>query len=176
MSQGKFGTRLSWDQLFMKVAETVSERTSCLYHHLGVVLVDDMHRIVSVGYNGPIRGEVNCSEVGCAKIHGDPETGMLKRCRGAHGEINAIINCIQPERLRGSTLYITEFPCFDCMKAMIQVGVKEIVFKNIYRRVVSAEKKELETEAWELALKMNISLYHYDTEKDERIPIRDVPN
>jgi len=162
--------RLSWDQLFMKIAEALAERTSCINHQIGCVFVDDKHRVISVGYNGPVSGDVNCSEVGCAKVHG--VDGQLKRCRGAHSEINAISNCIQPERLRGSTLYISTFPCYDCMKTLAQLGIRNIIFKNEYHRVVSAKDRETEDEAWELAERMGISVYKYDSDKDERIEIK----
>ncbi len=97
------GSRPTWDQTFMRIAETLGARSSCLHYHIGCVFVDELHRIVTVGYNGAPRGDVNCHEVGCAK---DAPAG---RCRGAHDVINAIINCIQPERLRGGTLY-TDLP------------------------------------------------------------------
>ena len=119
--------RLSWDQLFMKIAETLGERASCVHHQIGCVFVDALHRIITVGYNGPPRGDVNCTDVGCAKLALDPGTGAPGRCRGAHSEINAIINCTHPERLRGSTLYVTTAPCHDCMKALVQVGVDLVV-------------------------------------------------
>lgn len=151
----------------MKMADVLAERTACINHQIGCVFVDDHKRIISVGYNGPVRSDVNCSEVGCAKVHG--VDGRLKRCRGAHSEINAIINCIQPERLRGSSLYITIFPCYDCMKALAQLGIKEIIFKNEYHRVVSANDRETEYEAWELAEKMGISVFKYDEENGMRI-------
>ncbi|MBI5060897.1 MAG: cytidine deaminase [Candidatus Aenigmarchaeota archaeon] len=152
--------RLTWDQMFMKITEILAERTSCINHQIGSVFVDDQHRIVTVGYNGATRGDVNCNEVGCAKVHG--EDGKLKRCRGAHSEINAIINCIQPERLRNTTLYITTFPCYDCMKALVQIGVRAIIYKEEYRRVVNANDYEKEDEAWELANKMGIKVFKYE--------------
>ena len=46
-------TRLSWDELFMKIAATLGERTSCVQLQVGCVFVDELHRIVTVGYNGP---------------------------------------------------------------------------------------------------------------------------
>ncbi len=159
--------RLSWDETFMKITEVLAQRTSCINHQIGCVFVDDMHRIITVGYNGAIRGDLNCNEVGCAKVHGDPAGGPLKRCRGAHSEMNAIINCMQPERLRGTTLYITTFPCYDCMKALVQAGVKKIIYKHEYRRVVSANEKESEDEAWELARKMNIEIIKYSPDAGE---------
>ena len=151
-------TRLSWDELFMKIAATLGERTSCVQLQVGCVFVDELHRIVTVGYNGPPRGDVNCCEVGCAKIVTDPKTEKPGRCRGAHAESNGIINCIQPERLRGSTLYVTVFPCHACMKALVQAGVCEIVYRDEYVRVVDGKRREREPEALELAERMGIGV------------------
>lgn len=153
--------RLSWNQLFMKMAETLGERTSCVDLQIGCVFVDDLHRIVTVGYNGSARADLNCNEVGCAKLTANPDTGKPGRCRGAHSEINAIINCIQPERLRGSTLYITVFPCYSCMKALVQAGVRRIIYRDDYLRLVDATTREREDEALDLAYKMGIELCRY---------------
>lgn len=151
------GGRLSWDQMFMRIAETLGERTSCVNHQVGCLFADDLRRIVTVGYNGSPRGDVNCCDVGCAKL----APGRKVRCRGAHAEFNAIINCIQPERLRGTTLYTTVFPCYDCMKALAQAGIKAIVYRDEYLRVVDAESTEREKEALELARRLGIGVRRY---------------
>lgn len=158
-------TRLSWDEFFMTVAIAASERTSCIYHLVGSVFVDTNKRIVSIGYNGATAGDYNCIEKGCAKTHGDPETGELMKCRGAHSEINAIINSGDTGRLRGSTLYITLFPCYDCMKALNNVGIKKIVYLEEYLRVIegtNGKKKEPEPEARALANKVGIICQKFD--------------
>lgn len=171
-SKTKFNNRkrLSWDEFFMQMATAVSERTACLFHKVGSVFVDDNHRIISLGYNGSSTGDYNCNEVGCAKVHGDPITGEIRRCRGAHGEINAIINSGNTGRLRDSTLYITLFPCYDCMKALNNAGVKRIVYYEEYLRIIDGsdgKKKESEPEAWELARKRGIIVDKYQGQNGE---------
>jgi len=84
--------RTTWDETFISLASLISKRTACKFHEAGVVFVDENHRIISLGYNGPTEGDFHCLEVGCAKVDGDPETKKLKRCRGAHAEINGIMN------------------------------------------------------------------------------------
>jgi len=151
--------RLSWDEYFMTMAIATAERTACIYHQVGSVFVDANKRVVSVGYNGPTAGDLHCIDEGCAKIHGDPETGEIRRCRGAHSEICAIINSGDTQRLIGSTLYITLFPCYDCMKALNNVGIKKIVYLDEYLRVVEGKDgtvKEPEPEARSLANKRGI--------------------
>ena len=92
----------------------------------------------------------------------DPETGKPGRCRGAHAEINGIINCTHPERLRGSTLYVTVFPCHACMKALVQAGVREIVYRDEYLRVVDGQQREREPEALGLAERMGLRVRRWD--------------
>jgi dCMP deaminase len=167
--QGKsivmFQSRLSWDAMLMQIADVLGPRSSCLHHHIGCVFVDELHRIITVGYNGSSRGDVNCNEVGCAKLDGDPQSGVLRRCRGAHSEINAILNCLQPERLRGCTLYITTFPCYACMKALVQAGIAAIVYRDEYLRLDSGGQREREDEAEELATRMGIQVRKYEAVK-----------
>jgi dCMP deaminase len=129
----------------------------------GVVFVDENKRIISLGYNGPTEGDYHCIDVGCAKVDGDPKTGELKRCRGAHAEINGIINTQDTRRLRGATLYTVTFPCYDCMKSLNNAGIKEIVYFEEYERIKSGGKEtEREDEAKELADRRGIKLRKYE--------------
>ena len=154
--------RLSWDETFMNLAILVSKRTACRFVEAGAVYVDSNKRIISLGYNGPTEGDYHCIDVGCAKVDGDPKTGALKRCRGAHAEINGIINAQNTCRLRGSTLYTVTFPCYDCMKALNNAGVKEIVYYEEYERIkAGGTGLEKENEARELAEKRNIAIKKY---------------
>ncbi|MEI8143424.1 MAG: dCMP deaminase family protein [Candidatus Berkelbacteria bacterium] len=153
--------RISWDEFFMRMAVTAASRTACLLVKAGSVFVDEDHRVVSIGYNGPTAGDYHCNEVGCAKIHGDPVTGELQRCRGAHGEMNAIVNSGNTERLKNSTLYVTAFPCWDCMKVLNNLGVRRIVYLQDYARTIEGSKGEvkvIEDEARELAGRRGIAI------------------
>jgi len=163
MAEIKHATRLSWDETFMNLALLISQRTACRYHVVGAVFVDERKRIVSVGYNGPSEGDYHCTEVGCAKIDGNPKTKKLERCRGVHAEINGIINSQNTSRLRGATLYSTFLPCYDCMKALNNAGIKEIVYNEIYRRIqTGGEKIEEENEVWDLAERRGIKIRKYE--------------
>ncbi|MDO8668594.1 MAG: dCMP deaminase family protein [bacterium] len=163
MAEVKHTKRLNWDETFMNLALLIAERTACRYHVVGAVFVDDRKRIVSVGYNGPSEGDYHCTEVGCAKIDGNPVTKKLERCRGVHAEINGIINSGNTDRLRGASLYSTFFPCYDCMKALNNIGIKEIVYNDIYKRIqTGGEKIEEERESWDLAEKRGIIIRKYE--------------
>lgn len=155
--------RLEWDETLMNLAIMASKRTACKFHETGAVYVDKNKRIISIGYNGPTAGDLHCIEVGCAKVDGDPKTGKLRRCRGAHAEVNGIINCQDTKRLRGATVYSVLFPCFDCMKALNNVGIAEIVYLNSYTRIVTGgENFEEEDESLELARLRNIVIRKYE--------------
>lgn len=157
--------RLGWDEFFMRIAITATGRVACNFHRIASVYVDDSKKIVSIGYNGPSEGDYHGNEVGCAKVHGDPVTGEIKRCRGVHSEINGIINSYETSRLKNSTLYITQFPCYDCMKVLNNVGVKRIVYLHDYNRIVDgskdAKERVQEPEALELAHRRGIILEQF---------------
>jgi dCMP deaminase len=155
--------RLSWDETFMNLALLVAQRTACRYHLCGAVFVDENKRIVSIGYNGPSEGDYHCNEIGCAKVDGNPTTKKLERCRGVHAEINGLINVKDANRLRGGMLYNSVLPCYDCMKALNNAGIKEIVYKDIYRRIqTGGEKFEEEREVWDLAERRGIKIRKYE--------------
>jgi dCMP deaminase len=164
--------RISWDNFFMQIALTSAKRTACIHHKIASVFVDKNHRIVSIGYNGPSIGDFNCNEVGCAKVHGDPETGKIRRCRGAHAEINAIINAGDTTRLKGATLYNTTFPCYDCMKALNNLGIKRIVYNEEYKRVLDGQngkRKEDGPETKDLARRRSIVIEKFsDLKRKEK--------
>ena len=155
--------RLSWDELFMNMAILAAKRTACRYVQAGAVYVDKNHRVVSIGYNGPSEGDYHCIDVGCAKVDGDPQTKELKRCRGAHAEVNGMINATDTTRLRDATLYSATFPCYDCMKSLNNAGIKEIVYYEEYIRIKKGgHGTEKENEARELADKRGIKIRKYD--------------
>lgn len=157
-------SRPNWDETFMMLALTLAKRAACKYHEIASVFVDEDHKIIATGYNGPTRGDVHCLEAGCAKVDGDPVTKKLKRCRGAHSEINAIMNAGNPAKLKGSTLYVTGSPCYDCMKSLNNVGVKRIVFFEEYKRMAAgngAEEVELD-EVAELCQRSGIALTKFE--------------
>jgi dCMP deaminase len=154
--------RLSWDETFINMAIILTRRVSCKVVKTAAIYVDENHRVISLGYNGSVKGAYNCDEVGCAKIDGNPKTGKFERCRGAHAEINGIINAIDPRALKGATLYSVKFPCYDCMKSLANAGIKEIVYFEKYLRTqTGGEKFEEETEAEDLAKNSGIKIRKY---------------
>jgi len=120
--------RKSWDQYFIDIAKVVASRATCNRATVGAVVVDpEDHQILVSGYNGSPRKLDHCDEVG--------HLMQENHCRRVvHAEINAI--CQAARRgisLKGSVIYITGyFPCLNCMKAIIQAGIKEVVYEKEY--------------------------------------------
>ena len=122
--------RLPWDDLWMAIAVLYSSRSSCLYYHVGAVIIRDKH-MLSGGYNGAVAGDVNCCEVGCAKeVDGKRLPPGSAFCRGAHAEMNAM-NFAKCD-LTGADIYTTVRPCLDCVKQIIQQGIRKVVYLEDY--------------------------------------------
>lgn len=169
-------SRLGWDEFFMRIAIVATGRVSCNFHRIASVYVDDNHRIISIGYNGPSCGDYDGNVYGCAKVHGDPVTGEIRRCRGVHSEINGMINAFDTARLKGSTLYITQFPCYDCMKVLNNAGIKKIIYLHEYLRVKDGSdgtERMAEPEAIELAHRRGIILEQFRFPEDAKFEFPD---
>jgi dCMP deaminase len=114
---------ISWDEYFMGIALLSAQRSKDPGTQVGACIVSPEKRILTVGYNGMPSG---CSEDEFPwERTGDPlETKYLFVC---HAEMNAILNSGHSD-LKGSIVYTTLFPCAECTKAMIQKGIKEVVY------------------------------------------------
>ena len=124
--------RISKDDYFMKIAEVVSERSTCIKRKVGAVLIKDSH-IVSTGYNGAPSGFSHCTSETC--VRQNLKSGEKPElCRGVHSEINCIIQAaIHGTSIQGNTtLYSTYFPCMGCLKLIINAGIKRLVYKEGY--------------------------------------------
>lgn len=125
--------RLSWDEYFMKIADLVSQRSTCLRRQVGCVVVRDK-RILATGYNGAPSGLKHCEDVGCLRNKLKIPSGERQElCRALHAEQNAIIQAAQMGvSLKDSVLYCTHQPCVLCAKMLINAGINKIIFKGDY--------------------------------------------
>ena len=114
---------ISWDEYFMGVAMLSAMRSKDPNTQVGACIVNREHRIVGVGYNGFPTG---CSD---DDLPWDREGDWIetKYPYVCHAELNAILNSIGGD-LRGCTLYVALFPCNECAKAIIQAGIRTIVY------------------------------------------------
>ena len=114
---------ISWDEYFMGVALLASQRSKDPSTQVGACIVDKDKRILSTGYNGFPQG---CSDDEFP-WNRDESKGDTKYQYVVHAELNAILNA-SGKSLAGSTLYVGLFPCNECAKAIIQAGVKEVIY------------------------------------------------
>ena len=116
-------SNINWDEYFMGIAVLSSLRSKDPNTKVGACIVDKDHKVVSIGYNGMPRG-VDDDKVSWNRGEG-LDSKYLYVC---HAEFNAILNTRNGAALEGCTLYVTLFPCNECAKAIIQTGIKEVVF------------------------------------------------
>ena len=113
---------LSWDEYFMGIALLSSMRSKDPSTQVGACIVNDDKRIMSMGYNGMPR----CCSDDDYPWERDSDPLNSKYLYVCHAEFNAILNC---ERyVKGCTVYTTLIPCNECAKAIIQSGIKEVVY------------------------------------------------
>ena len=115
---------LTWDEYFMGLAHLSALRSKDPNTQVGAAIVDENHRVVSVGYNGFPTG-VSDDEFPWSR-EGDVLTS--KYAFVVHAELNAILN--YQRSVRGCTIYVSLFPCNECAKAIIQSGIKKIVYES----------------------------------------------
>lgn len=114
---------ISWDEYFMGIALLSAKKSKDPSTQVGACIVDDDNKVVSIGYNGMPKG-LDESQLSWNKNE-DLDSKYLYVC---HAEFNAILNTRNGSTLKGCRLYVTLFPCNECAKAIIQTGIKEIVY------------------------------------------------
>ena len=127
---------LSWEEYFMGNAILSSLRSKDPHNQVGSCIVnEENHKILSIGYNGLTRG---MDDDTFDWLSTGEQTGILKNVKdyySVHAERNAILNyCGDTKDLEGSTLYVTWFPCPECTKEIVQVGIKKIVYLRMYSK------------------------------------------
>ena len=112
---------ISWDEYFMGIAMLAAKRSKDPSTQVGACIVSQDNIIISTGYNGMPKG---CSD---DEFPWDRTGAETKYPYVVHAELNAILNA-NGRDLRGSRLYVALFPCNECAKAIIQSGVKEVLY------------------------------------------------
>ncbi len=116
---------ISWDEYFMGVAKLSALRSKDPNTQVGACIVSEDNKILSMGYNGL---PIGCSDDEFPwNREGDPLDN--KYMYTAHSELNAILN-YRGGSLDNAKMYVTLFPCNECAKAIIQAGVKTIVYDS----------------------------------------------
>lgn len=115
---------ISWEEYFMAIAQLSAKRSKDPGTQVGACIVNKNKRIIGIGYNGFPTG---CSD---DELPWDREGDFLetKYPYVCHAEMNAITNSANKPDLDGASLYVSLFPCNECAKLIVQVGIKEVVF------------------------------------------------
>ena len=133
-------SRPSREEYYMAIATLASLRSTCLSRKVGAIIVKDDNPI-SFGYNGPARGVPHCEEEGgcLRRAKADYASGKyLEICPASHAEQNAIaFAALHGISTKDSTIYVTTFPCKDCMNSLINAGIKKIVYNGDYNAEIS---------------------------------------
>ena len=114
-------SRPKWDNIWMDFAKNISRRSIDPKHKVGAVIVtEDNTQVLSLGYNGDHKGVPNGRD---SLEHG--HSGLI------HAEINALIKC-DYNNPKSKKMYVTLSPCEVCAKAIINAGIKEVIYLKEY--------------------------------------------
>ena len=115
--------KISLDRRYLRMADIWAENSYCVRRQVGALIVKDK-MIISDGYNGTPSGFENVCE---------DEDGLTKPYV-LHAEANAITKIARSgNNSDGATLYVTDEPCIECAKLIIQAGIRRVVYKREYR-------------------------------------------
>ena len=112
---------INWDEYFMGIAMLAARRSKDPNTQVGACIVSPDNIIISTGYNGMPKG---CSD---DEFPWEREGEQTKYPYVVHAELNAILNASGRD-LRGSRIFVALFPCNECAKAIIQSGIKEVLY------------------------------------------------
>jgi len=138
--------RIDKENYYLDIAETVSERSTCLRRCYGAIIVKS-DEVISTGYNGAPRGRQNCADLQyCTREELKIPSGQrYELCRSVHAEANCIISASRNEML-GSTLYMAcrdpatgelipdSTSCSMCRRQIINAGIKKVVIRDTKTR------------------------------------------
>ena len=144
---------ISWDEYFMGIALFSAQRSKDNSTQVGACIVNDDKKIVSVGYNGMPTG---CLDDDMPWERTGENALDTKYPFVCHAELNAILNSSM-HGINGATLYVTLFPCNECAKAIIQCGIKRVVYlenkyadtESVKASVFMLEKCGVKVEAYQ---------------------------
>ena len=134
--------RISKENYYLDIAETVLERATCLRRVYGAIIVKN-DEIISTGYNGAPRGRANCVDMGyCSReTMNVPRGERYELCRSVHAEANAIISASRRDMV-GGTIYLVgrnaatgellpdATSCLMCRRMVINAGLERVVIRR----------------------------------------------
>jgi dCMP deaminase len=121
---GKRNDYITWDEYFMGVAQLSALRSKDPNTQVGSCIVSSTHKILSMGYNGFPKG---CSDDDFPWNRDGDDPLKNKYFYSTHSELNAILN-YRGGSLEGAKIYVSLFPCNECAKAIIQAGIRTVIY------------------------------------------------
>jgi len=145
-------SRPQWDEYYLTMAFIVAQRSFDPSSKCGAVIVSKDNRVLSTGYNGPIKSS-NDKEI--------PLTRPQKYCHMIHGEENSLLAYNGSfQDIQGGTIYVTGRPCHRCLRMILQKGITRIVYGPSVTKVVDGS----DMEAQEIMIKnRNIEIKEVDS-------------
>jgi dCMP deaminase len=114
-------TRPPLYEVYMRMAEELAKRSTCLRLRVGTVITDsELENVVAIGYNGNARGFPNRCD-----------TEVAGACGCIHSEMNALVKA--PGQMRGKVAFVTASPCVMCAKLMVQANISHLFYREAYR-------------------------------------------
>ena len=147
--------RVSKQNYYLDIAQTVAERSTCMRRMFGAIIVKN-DSIISTGYNGAPRGRKNCSDLGiCMRDKLNiPRGERYELCRSVHAEANAIIAAPR-EQMLGATLYMVcvdpktkqvqagTSSCMMCKRLVLNAGIRTVVVRD-----TADSYREIDVASW----------------------------
>lgn len=122
------------DKFFIETAKLLAEESKCISLQVGAVIAKD-NRIISIGYNGTVSGTINCNEALELNCYEKENHSDWSTAHEIHAEMNAIMFAAKYGiSVKDATLYCTHEPCDNCLKNIIQAGIKRIVYLHPYKK------------------------------------------
>ena len=146
--------RPDWTTYFLDIATAVGKRSTCLRRKYGAIIVKDKI-IISTGYNGAPRGEVNCIDTGnCEREeYNVPKGQRYELCVAVHAEQNAVI-AADPVKMKGATIYIVGYnadgtlasgkPCLLCRRMLKNAMIAKVVYLETDGSIIEVAPSEIQ--------------------------------
>jgi dCMP deaminase len=122
------------DQRLLKISKMFAQFSTCLSRKVGCIIASDAGHIISTGYNGAPKKTRHSDEAGCFCQDPNRKSGTFQeRLRCSHAELNAIAQAAyEGVSTKGARIYCVTFPCSFCCKAILQAGIRRVIYEEDY--------------------------------------------
>lgn len=129
------------DVHLLRISKMFAEFSTCLSRKVGCVIASEAGHIISTGYNGAPKKTRHASEAGCFCQEPGRRSGTFQeRLRCSHAELNAISQAAyEGVSTKDARIYCVTFPCSYCCKAIIQAGIRKVIYEEDYNDPLSKQ-------------------------------------